>query len=130
MAFAVMSPRRGQIFQPGATPLGQRQNELQPLAPTGRNIHGRTARDPTTYTVCTADGKVLTVPHGWLLLPSGDATLTRQVKAAGGPWGVDFSPDGRWLAASRRLPKGPEHETFIWEVARAAAAAGRADSGQ
>jgi len=33
--------------------------------------------------VKSADGKVLTVPEGWVLLPPGDAALTRRVKAAG-----------------------------------------------
>lgn len=39
-------------------------------------------------TVRTADGQVLTVPAGWELLPPGDATLTRRVKAAGPTWTV------------------------------------------
>jgi hypothetical protein len=43
---------------------------------------------PTPNTVRTADGKVLTVPDGWNLLPPGDATLTRRAKAAGDHWVV------------------------------------------
>ena len=43
---------------------------------------------PTPNTVRTADGKVLTVPEGWVLLPPGDAALTRRVKAAGDHWVV------------------------------------------
>src|SRR4051794_11306943 len=43
---------------------------------------------PTPNTVSTADGKVLTVPKGWVLLPPGDAALTRRVKAAGDHWVV------------------------------------------
>lgn len=39
-------------------------------------------------TVRTADGKVLTVPDGWVLLPPGDAALTRRLKAAGDHWVV------------------------------------------
>src|SRR5262249_57757923 len=31
---------------------------------------------------------VLTAPEGWLLLPPGDAALTRRVKAAGDHWTV------------------------------------------
>ena len=38
---------------------------------------------PTANAVRAADGKVLTVPNGWVLLPPGDAALTRRVKAAG-----------------------------------------------
>lgn len=43
---------------------------------------------PTTSTVRSADGRVLTVPDGWVLLPPGDAALTRRVKAAGEHWSV------------------------------------------
>jgi hypothetical protein len=41
---------------------------------------------PTTSTVRAADGRVLTAPLGWVLLPPGDAALTRRVKAAGDHW--------------------------------------------
>jgi hypothetical protein len=43
---------------------------------------------PTPNTVRAADGQVLTVPDGWVLLPPGDAALTRRVKAAGDHWVV------------------------------------------
>lgn len=43
---------------------------------------------PTSNSVRSADGKVLTVPKGWILLPPGDAALTRRVKAAGDHWVV------------------------------------------
>jgi hypothetical protein len=43
---------------------------------------------PTPNTVRAADGRVLTVPEGWVLLPPGDAALTRRVKAAGEHWVV------------------------------------------
>src|SRR3954465_15745447 len=42
----------------------------------------------TPNTVRTADGKVFTVPDAWILLPPGDAALTRRVKAAGEHWVV------------------------------------------
>lgn len=41
---------------------------------------------PTPNTVRSADGDVLTAPDGWVLLPPGDAALTRRVKAAGDHW--------------------------------------------
>lgn len=41
---------------------------------------------PTHNTVRSADGKLLTVPDGWILLPPGDAALTRRTKAAGEHW--------------------------------------------
>jgi hypothetical protein len=41
-------------------------------------------RSPNT--VRTPDGRELSVPVGWTLLPPGDAALTRRVKAAGEHW--------------------------------------------
>jgi hypothetical protein len=41
---------------------------------------------PAVNSVRSADGKVLTAPDGWVLLPPGDAALTRRVKAAGEHW--------------------------------------------
>jgi Uncharacterized conserved protein (DUF2293) len=41
---------------------------------------------PTPNTVRAADGRVLTAPAGWILVPPGDAALTRRVKAAGDHW--------------------------------------------
>lgn len=38
--------------------------------------------------VLTASGEALQVPDGWVLLPPGDAALTRRVKAAGATWTV------------------------------------------
>jgi hypothetical protein len=43
---------------------------------------------PTPTTVKATDGKILTAPEGWVLLPPGDAALTRRVKAAGDHWVV------------------------------------------
>lgn len=43
---------------------------------------------PMPNTVRGEDGNVLTVPTGWVLLPPGDAALTRRVKAAGDHWVV------------------------------------------
>src|SRR3974377_1150620 len=43
---------------------------------------------PTPNTVRAADGRILTAPEGWVLLPPGDAALTRRVKAAGDHWVV------------------------------------------
>src|ERR1700679_1436872 len=43
---------------------------------------------PSPNTARATDGKVLTVPEGWVLLPPGDAALTRRVKAAGDHWVV------------------------------------------
>lgn len=41
---------------------------------------------PAERTVLDANGKSHSVPAGWELLPPGDATLTRRVKAAGEFW--------------------------------------------
>jgi hypothetical protein len=61
---------------------------------------------PIPNTVRSADGKVLSAPDGWILLPPSDAALTRRVKAAGDHWVVQekkgrkvFSR-GIWAAAA------------------------------
>jgi len=41
---------------------------------------------PTANAVRTPAGQTLPVPAGWVLLPPGDAALTRRVKAAGDHW--------------------------------------------
>jgi len=46
------------------------------------------APGPDERTVRTADGQILRAPEGWVLLPPGDATLTRRVKAGGPTWTV------------------------------------------
>lgn len=43
---------------------------------------------PSPGTVLSADGKTLSPPPGWVLLPPGDAALTRRVKATGDYWAV------------------------------------------
>jgi hypothetical protein len=43
---------------------------------------------PTPNTVRSVDGKLRTAPKDWVLLPTGDAALTRRVKAAGDHWVV------------------------------------------
>lgn len=64
------------------------------------------APGPTPNTVRSADGKTLTAPEGWILLPPGDAALTRRVKAAGDHWvvaekrGRKVFSRGIWAAAA------------------------------
>jgi hypothetical protein len=41
---------------------------------------------PTSNSVRASDGRILTVPDDWALLPPGDAALTRRVKEAGDHW--------------------------------------------
>jgi TfoX/Sxy family transcriptional regulator of competence genes len=61
---------------------------------------------PTPNTVRSADGEVLAAPEGWVLLPPGDAALTRRVKAAGEHWvvaekkGRKFFSRGIWAPAA------------------------------
>src|SRR5438874_5172806 len=61
---------------------------------------------PSPNTVRAADGNVLTVSEGWVLLPPGDAVLTRRVKAAGDHWvvaekkGRKVFSRGVWAAAA------------------------------
>lgn len=46
------------------------------------------APGPSPNTVRAPDGTVRTVPAGWVLVPPGDAALTRRVRAAGESWSV------------------------------------------
>jgi hypothetical protein len=61
---------------------------------------------PTRNTVRSADGRVLTTPENWILLPPGDAALTRRVKVAGDHWvvaekkGRKVFSRGIWAAAA------------------------------
>jgi hypothetical protein len=53
-----------------------------------RNTKQTFTPGPTATTVRAADGTVLSAPDGWIVLPPGDAALTRRVKAAGEHWTV------------------------------------------
>jgi len=61
---------------------------------------------PTPNTGRPADGKILTPPEGWILLPPGDAALTRRVKAACQHWivqekkGKKIFSRGVWASAA------------------------------
>src|SRR5688500_7799121 len=46
------------------------------------------APGPAPNTVRAPDGTVRPVPEGWVLVPPGDAALTRRVRAAGECWSV------------------------------------------
>lgn len=48
----------------------------------------KVVRPATERSVRDADGRELEIPLGWVLLPPGDAGLTRRVKAAGPTWTV------------------------------------------
>jgi hypothetical protein len=63
---------------------------------------------PIPNTVRTADGKVLSVPDNWILLPPGDAALTRRVKAAGDHW-VVAEKKGRKVFLQGHLGTGSNH---------------------
>ncbi|MBX9653110.1 DUF2293 domain-containing protein [bacterium] len=85
--------------------------------------------------VRTMDGQVLIVPEGWILLPPGDAGLTRRVKSAGPTWTVQekvgrkvFSR-GVWAPADRveiiRKQLEDERSTASYAKKRAAETARR-----
>lgn len=94
---------------------------------------------PTPGTVRAADGRVLTVPAGWILLAPGDAGLTRRVKAAGDHWvvqekrGRKIFSRGVWAPAAtiERIRPELEAERSTEEYARRMeAAAQRRDKAQ
>ena len=59
------------------------------------------APGPQPNTVRAADGTVLTAHEGWVLLPPGDAGLTRRVKVAGEHWIV--REERGWKVFSRGI---------------------------
>jgi hypothetical protein len=60
---------------------------------------------PTPNTVRTKAGKVLEVLDGWILLPPGDAGLTRRVKAAGNFWLVEEQVRNRMCSRGIWAPR-------------------------
>ena len=70
---------------------------------------------PTPNTVRTADGNILPVPNGWLLLPPGDAALTRRVKAAGDHWVVQ-EKKGRKIFSKGVYAQAPTIERICAEL--------------
>jgi hypothetical protein len=61
---------------------------------------------PTPNTVRSTDGKIVAIPDGWILVPPGDAALTRRIKAAGDHFAVaekkgrKLFSHGIWTAAA------------------------------
>ncbi|WP_437228230.1 DUF2293 domain-containing protein [Planctomicrobium sp. SH661] len=62
---------------------------------------------PNENSVRLPDGQLLAVPVGWVVLPPGDAALTRRVKAAGPTWAMQKKKGrktfslGIWAPADR-----------------------------
>lgn len=61
---------------------------------------------PAPNTVRTSSGQTLPVPAGWMLLPPGDAALTRRVKAAGEHWIVQEKVGRRMFSRGVWAPRG------------------------
>jgi hypothetical protein len=61
---------------------------------------------PQPNTVRTPQGQVLPVPTGWVLLPPGDAALTRRVKAAGEFWLVQEKVGRKMFSRGLWAPRG------------------------
>src|SRR5919112_5165 len=75
---------------------------------------------PDGRSVLTANGQVLRVPDGWVLLPPGDAGVTRRVKAAGATWTVQEK------VGRRTFSRGVWASRATVDAIRAALAAERA----
>jgi hypothetical protein len=78
------------------------------------------APGPDGRSVRTAGGEVLVPPPDWVLLPPGDATLTRRVKAAGPTWTVQEKVGRRTFSRGVWAPRA------VVDQARAGLAAERA----
>ena len=63
------------------------------------------APGPNRRTVRTSDGQLLVAPEDWELLPPGDATLTRRVKAADATWTVQEKKGRRTFSKGVWAPK-------------------------
>ncbi len=99
------SPRchedRGQDAADCMTDRAQRRSNLktEQTAPTF-------TPGPAPNTVRASDGTVIAVPETWILLPPGDAGLTRRVKVAGDHWvvqekvGRKMFSKGLWASAA------------------------------
>jgi hypothetical protein len=61
---------------------------------------------PQPNTVRTPQGQILPVPTGWVLLPPGDAALTRRVKAAGEFWLVQEKVGRKMFSRGLWAPRG------------------------
>jgi hypothetical protein len=93
------------------------------------------APGPDEGTVRTANGQILRAPEGWVLLPPGDATLTRRVKVGGPTWTVQnkvgrktfslgvFAPANRIQSIRAELES--ERSTELYAKRRAAQVARR-----
>ncbi len=81
------------------------------------------APGPTAGTVRRADGSVIEVPSGWILVPPGDPGLTRRVKAAGDHWAIAEKKGRRTFSGGIWAPSATV------EPIRAALAAERAGEG-
>lgn len=91
---------------------------------------------PRERCVCNEHGDILEVPRTWNLLPPGDATLTRRVKAAGPTWTVQRKKGrkvfslGVWAPAERidkiRAELEAERSTDVYAKKRQASHARRA----
>ena len=76
---------------------------------------------PLPGTVRGPDGRVLSVPAGWTLVPPGDPALTRRLKAAGPTWTVQEKRGRKLFARGYWVPAANV------EPIRAALAAERSD---
>lgn len=67
-------------------------------------------RGPRPGTVLSLSGELLRIPKDWELLPPGDATLTRRVKAAGQSWAVLEIKRGKRYSHGVWAPAATIHE--------------------
>ena len=68
----------------------------------------------TKQTITTQDGRSLTVPAGWALLPPGDAALTRRVKQAGPHWQVQVKQGKRTFSKGIWAPESTLQEAAAY----------------
>ncbi|ACN15932.1 conserved hypothetical protein [Desulforapulum autotrophicum HRM2] len=68
----------------------------------------------TEQTVTTMDKMTLTIPPGWILLPPGDAALTRRVKQAGPHWQVQIKRGKRTFSKGVWAPESNVQDALTY----------------
>lgn len=62
---------------------------------------------PTPNTMRAANGRIVTIPDGWVLVPPGGAALSRRIKAAGDHYVVAEKKAGRSSPGDSGLRRRP-----------------------
>ena len=91
---------------PRSRPSARKTDLKSALKPHTTDTAGVAGPGPQPRTVRTPDGKVISLPADWILVPPGDAALTRRLKAAGETWTVQEKKGRRTFSLGVWAPAG------------------------